>query len=54
VGWGQRLDLEPDSLQRLVVRRELPPGLYQYKFIWPAAEEVRAAWWLWPWWWLCV
>jgi hypothetical protein len=35
VGWGQSLDLTPDGhTKRLVITRNLPPGNYEYKFIW--------------------
>lgn len=34
IGWGQKLQLEPElSTGRLVARRKLPPGTYQFKFI---------------------
>ena len=34
VGWGQSVALEPDSRKHLSVKRNLPPGKYQFKFIW--------------------
>jgi hypothetical protein len=40
VGWGRRLPLEPLSARstgRLAVSRELPPGAYQYKFVFDGA-----------------
>lgn len=35
VGWGQQLPMEPDTRysHRFVLRRELPPGQYQFKFV---------------------
>ncbi|KAI3428039.1 hypothetical protein D9Q98_006425 [Chlorella vulgaris] len=35
VGWGQQLDMEPDSQfqHRFILRRSLPPGIYNYKFV---------------------
>lgn len=35
VGWGQSLELMPDeNTRRLAITRNLPPGKYEYKFIW--------------------
>lgn len=35
IGWGQKMAMTPDGKTgRLVLRRSLPPGEYQYKFIW--------------------
>lgn len=35
VGWGQSVELEPARAdRRLAVTRPLPPGQYQFKFIW--------------------
>ena len=34
IGWGTRMDLEWDpKTHRYMLRRELPPGRYPYKFI---------------------
>lgn len=34
IGWGNKLDLEWDpQTKRRVLRRELPPGRYPYKFV---------------------
>lgn len=35
VGWGQQLDMARDEryLHRFLLRRQLPPGTYQFKFI---------------------
>ncbi|KAL4443451.1 hypothetical protein ABPG75_011188 [Micractinium tetrahymenae] len=35
VGWGQQLPMEPDTRypHRFLLRRELPPGQYQFKFV---------------------
>lgn len=45
VGWGQQLPMEPDTRypHRFVLRRELPPGQYQFKFVIVSGRQLRGS-----------
>lgn len=46
MGWGQQLDMEPDSQfqHRFILRRSLPPGIYNYKFVIVSKDREGRCW----------